>query len=404
MSAENIRKEFPILNQKNRNKKLIYFDSAATSLKPIAVIEKEMEFYKEYGASIHRSVYELGEKATNAFENTRKNVAKFIGSSSAESIIFTKSATESINLVADAWGFKNLKKNDVILLTDMEHHSNIVPWQIISEKTGAKIQYVKSTPNGTLNLDDYENMLNKNVKIVSVTHASNVLGTINPIKDIVKKAHDYGALVMVDGCQSTPHIRIDVKELDCDFFAFSGHKMFGPTGVGVLYGKEKLLNELPVYQGGGEMIKEVRLDKTTFADLPYKFEAGTPNIAGIIAFKNAMDFILEIGLDTIASYENTLLEYATVELKKIEGVKLFGVSNYKSAIISFNIEDVHPYDVGVLLDKMGIAIRTGHHCTQPIMERFNIPGTVRISLAVYNTIEEIDICIRAIKKAKLMLS
>ena len=304
MSAENIRKEFPILNQKNRNKKLIYFDSAATSLKPICVIEKEMEFYKEYGASVHRSVYDLGEKATNAFENTRKKVAKFIGASSADSIVFTKSATESINLVADAWGFKNLKKNDVILLTDMEHHSNIVPWQIISEKTGAKIQYVKSTPDGTLDLEDYENMLNENVKMVSITHTSNVFGTINPIKDIVKKAHHYGALVMVDGCQSTPHITIDVTELGCDFFAFSGHKMFGPTGVGVLYGKKEILQNMSPYHTGGGMIEEVTMEKSTWTSIPHKFEPGSPVSAQVIGLGAAIDFFKTIDNNNIEIHKD----------------------------------------------------------------------------------------------------
>tara|TARA_Y100000590_G_scaffold175297_1_gene200317 strand:+ start:70 stop:1281 length:1212 start_codon:yes stop_codon:yes gene_type:complete len=403
MSVENIRKEFPILNQKNRNKKLIYFDSAATSLKPISVIEKEMQFYKEYGASIHRSVYELGEKATNEFENARKKVAKFIGATSAESIIFTKSATESINLVADAWGFKNLKKNDVILLTDMEHHSNIVPWQIISEKTGAIIQYVKSTPNGTLNLEDFENMLNENVKIVSVTHASNVFGTINPIKNIVKKAHEHGALVMVDGCQSTPHIPIDVVELDCDFFAFSGHKMFGPTGVGVLYGKKEILKNMPPYQTGGGMIEEVTMEKSTWTDIPHKFEPGSPVSAQVIGLGAAIDFFNTIDNNHI-EIQKDLISYALKKLNEIDGITIYGDASERTSIISFNIDKIHSLDIAQFLDYEGIAVRSGHHCCKPLMNILEISSCVRISFHIYNEKDEIDIFIEKLKKSIEALS
>ena len=403
MSAENIRKEFPILNQKNRNKNLIYFDSAATSLKPICVIEKEMEFYKEYGASVHRSVYELGEKATNAFENTRKKVAKFIGASSADSIVFTKSATESINLVADAWGFKNLKKNDVILLTDMEHHSNIVPWQIISEKTGANIEYVKSNLDGTLDLDDFENALNRNVKIVSVTHASNVLGTINPIKDIVKKAHHYGALVMVDGCQSAPHITINVTELDCDFFAFSGHKMFGPTGVGVLYGKKEILQDMPPYQTGGGMIEEVMMEKSTWTSIPHKFEPGSPVSAQVIGLGAAIDFFNTIDNNHI-EIQKDLTSYALNRLNEIDGITIYGDASERTAIISFNIYNIHSLDIAQFLDYEGIAVRSGHHCCKPLMNKLGISSCVRISFHIYNEKDEIDTFIEKLNKSIETLS
>ena len=398
-----IRVHFPILKRKVNGKNLVYFDNGATTQKPKAVIEAVNNYYKDENSNVHRGVHFLSGLATEKLEETRETVKQFINAEHSHEIIFTKGTTDSINLVAN--GFRSLlKKGDEIIISELEHHSNIVPWQLCCEYSRATLKVIPLKDNGELDMSMFESLLSKNTKLVAISHVSNTLGTINPIKNIIKKSHQAGAKVLIDGAQASSHIALNMQDLNADFYCFSAHKMYGPTGVGVLYGKEQLLNELPVYQGGGEMIKEVRIDKTTFADLPYKFEAGTPNIAGIIAFKNAVDFILEIGLDAIASYENILLEYATVELKKIEGVKLFGVSNYKSAIISFNIEGVHPYDVGVLLDKMGIAIRTGHHCTQPIMERFNIPGTVRISLAVYNTIEEIDICIRAIRKAKLMLS
>jgi len=341
--------------------------------------------------------------ATDKLEQARETIKQFIKAKHSHEIIFTKGATDSINLVAN--GFRSLlKKGDEIIISELEHHSNIVPWQLCCEYTESILKVIPLKDNGELDMSIFENLLSKKTKLVAVSHISNTLGTINPIKTIIQKSQQVGAKVLIDGAQAASHIPLNMQNLDADFYCFSAHKMYGPTGVGVLYGKENLLNELPVYQGGGEMIKEVGLDKTTFADLPYKFEAGTPNIAGIIAFKNAVDFILEIGLDTITNYESTLLKYATSELKKIKGVKIFGISNHKSAIISFNIKGLHPYDVGVLLDKMGVAIRTGHHCTQPIMERFNIPGTARISLAIYNTIEEIDICMNAIKKAKLMLS
>jgi len=400
MNVEDIRKEFPILNQKNRGKKLIYFDSAATSLKPISVIETEMQFYKEYGASIHRSVYELGEKATNAFENTRKKVAEFIGSESVQSIVFTKSATESINLVADAWGFENLKKEDVILLTDMEHHSNIVPWQIISEKTGATIQYIKSNPDGTLDLEDFENALNENVKMVSITHTSNVFGTINPIKDIVKKAHDHGALVMVDGCQSTPHIKINVTDLDCDFFAFSGHKMFGPTGVGVLYAKKEILEKMPPYQTGGGMIEDVTMEKSTWTTIPHKFEPGSPVSAQVIGLGGAIDFFNTINHD----YIEELTLYGLNKMNDINGITIYGNAPQRVPIISFNIENIHSLDIAQFLDYEGIAVRSGHHCCKPLMNKLGISSCVRISFHIYNDKEEIDTFIEKLNKSIETLS
>ena len=400
MNVEDIRKEFPILNQKNRGKKLIYFDSAATSLKPISVIETEMQFYKEYGASIHRSVYELGEKATNAFENTRKKVAEFIGSESVQSIVFTKSATESINLVADAWGFENLKKEDVILLTDMEHHSNIVPWQIISEKTGATIQYIKSNPTGTLDLEDFENALNENVKMVSITHTSNVFGTINPIKDIVKKAHDHGALVMVDGCQSTPHIKINVTDLDCDFFAFSGHKMFGPTGVGVLYAKKEILEKMPPYQTGGGMIEDVTMEKSTWTTIPHKFEPGSPVSAQVIGLGGAIDFFNTINHD----YIEELTLYGLNKMNDINGITIYGNAPQRVPIISFNIENIHSLDIAQFLDYEGIAVRSGHHCCKPLMNKLGISSCVRISFHIYNDKEEIDTFIEKLNKSIETLS
>ncbi len=402
-SVSEIRKLFPILNRKVNGKKLVYFDNGATTQKPQAVIDAVNRYYKDENSNVHRGVHFLSGLATDKFEETRTTLQNFIGAKYAHEIIFTKGTTDSINLVAN--GFRSLlNKGDEIIVSELEHHSNIVPWQMCCEFTGASLKVISLTDIGELNMTEFENLLSENTKLVAISHLSNALGTINPIKEIIEKSHQVGAKVLIDGAQAASHIALNMQELNVDLYCFGAHKMYGPTGVGVLYGKEEILNELPPYQGGGEMIKEVSFKGTTFADLPHKFEAGTPNIAGVIAFKSAIDFISELGLDTISDYENTLLEYATTELLKVEGVKIYGTSNHKSGIISFNIEGVHPYDIGVLLDKMGIAIRTGHHCTQPIMERFNIPGTARISLAVYNTKKEIDICMNAIKKAKQMLS
>ncbi|HIG32775.1 MAG TPA: cysteine desulfurase [Flavobacteriales bacterium] len=398
-----IREQFPILKKQVNGKDLVYFDNGATTQKPQSVIDAVSNYYQEENANVHRGVHFLSGLATDKFEETRNTVRQFISAKHNHEIIFTKGTTDSINLIAN--GFRSLlKKGDEIIISELEHHSNIVPWQMCCELSGSTLKVIPLLDNGSLDMADFNNLLSKNTRLVAVSHVSNTLGTINPIKEIIEKSHSVGAKVLIDGAQAASHICLNMQELDADFYCFSAHKMYGPTGVGVLYGKEEILNTLPPYQGGGEMIKEVSFEKTTYASLPYKFEAGTPNIAGIIAFKSAIDFITELRIENIAKYEDELLQYATSEILKIEGVKIYGTSKNKSAIISFNIEDLHPYDIGTIVDKMGIAIRTGHHCTQPIMKRYNIPGTVRVSLAVYNTKTEIDICINAIKKAQEMLS
>ena len=398
-----IREQFPILKRKVNDKDLVYFDNGATTQKPQSVIDAVSNYYQEENANVHRGVHFLSGLATDKFEETRNTIQRFIGAKHNHEIIFTKGTTESINLVAN--GFRSLlKKGDEIIISGLEHHSNIVPWQMCCELSGATLKVIPLLDNGSLDMENFNNLLSKNTKLVAVSHVSNTLGTINPIEEIIEKSHTVGAKILIDGAQAASHIYLNMHELDADFYCFSAHKMYGPTGVGVLYGKEEILNILPPYQGGGEMIKEVSFEKTTYASLPYKFEAGTPNIAGVIAFKSAIDFIREVGVGNIAKYEAELLQYATSEILKIEGVKIYGTSKNKSAIISFNIEGIHPYDIGTIVDKMGIAIRTGHHCTQPIMTRYNIPGTARISLAIYNTKAEVDSCIHAIKKAQEMLS
>ena len=398
-----IREQFPILKRKVNDKDLVYFDNGATTQKPQSVIDAVSNYYQEENANVHRGVHFLSGLATDKFEETRNTIQQFIGAKHNHEIIFTKGTTESINLVAN--GFRSLlKKGDEIIISGLEHHSNIVPWQMCCELSGATLKVIPLLDNGSLDMENFNNLLSKNTKLVAVSHVSNTLGTINPIEEIIEKSHTVGAKALIDGAQAASHICLNMQELDADFYCFSAHKMYGPTGVGVLYGKEEILNILPPYQGGGEMIKEVSFEKTTYASLPYKFEAGTPNIAGVIAFKSAIDFIREVGVENIAKYEAELLQYATSEILKIEGVKIYGTSKNKSGIISFNIEGIHPYDIGTIVDKMGIAIRTGHHCTQPIMTRYNIPGTARISLAIYNTKAEVDSCIHAIKKAQEMLS
>jgi len=403
LDINKIRVQFPILNRKVNGKELVYFDNGATTQKPQSVIDTEANYYTDENSNVHRGVHFLSGLATDKFEETRSAVQDFIGAKHKHEIIFTKGTTDSINLVAN--GYRTLLgKGDEIIISEMEHHSNIVPWQICCEISGATLKVIPLLDNGCLDMNEFDKLLSENTKLVSVSHISNALGTINDIEIIIEKAHNFSAKVMIDGAQAASHITLNMQKLDADFYCFSAHKMFGPTGVGVLYGKEEILNKLPPYQGGGEMIKEVSLKKTTYACLPHKFEAGTPNISGVIAFKSAIDFITELGVETIAKYEDELLQYATTEILKIEGVKIYGTAKNKSGIISFNIEGLHPYDIGMIVDKMGVAIRTGHHCTQPIMDRFNIPGTARISLSVYNTKAEVDVCINAIKKAKLMLS
>ena len=397
------RKQFPILNKKVNNNNLIYFDNGATTQKPKVVIDELSNYYKNENANIHRGVHFLSGLATDKFEHTRMVVKKFIGAKHTHEIIFTKGTTDSINLIAN--GYRSLlKKGDEIIVSELEHHSNIVPWQICCEITGANLKVIPLLDNGEIDMSSLEDLLSEKTKLIAFSHVSNSLGTIMPVDYIIKKAHDIGAKVLIDGAQSASHIPLNMQKLNADFYVFSAHKMYGPTGVGVLYGKEKNLIELPVYQGGGEMIKEVSFKGTTYASLPHKFEAGTPNIAGVIAFKNALDFISELGVLNIRKHEEELLKYATLKILNIKGLKIYGTSKNKTGIISFNIKELHPYDIGVILNKFGVAVRTGHHCTQPVMERFNIPGTVRISFAVYNTKEEIDFCIEAIKKAKKMLS
>lgn len=398
-----IRKQFPVLDQSVNGNPLIYFDNAATTQKPLAVISEISRYYTEDNANIHRGIHTLAERATAAYENTRKSIAQFINANESEEIIFTKGTTDSINLVAQSLGGSLLKPGDEVLISCMEHHSNIVPWQMCCQKTGANLKVVQIDDRGNLDMTHFKEIISNKTKIVAITHISNSLGTINPVKEIIQLSHDKNAKVLIDGAQAAAHLKVDVQDLDVDFYCFSAHKLFGPTGVGVLYGKEKILNSLPPYQGGGEMIEKVELYKSTYAPLPHKFEAGTPNIAGVIAFKKSINLIQEIGLQEISNHEDKLLQYATEKLLEIKGLDIIGTSEKKSAIISFNIKGIHHYDLGVLLDKMGVAIRTGHHCTQPVMVRFGVPGTARISFAYYNTFEEIDSCIIAINKAKKML-
>jgi cysteine desulfurase/selenocysteine lyase len=403
LDINKIRALFPILNRKVNGKNLVYFDNGATTQKPQSVVDAEANYYTDENSNVHRGVHFLSALATDKFEETRSAVQDFIGAKYKHEIIFTKGTTDSINLVAN--GYRTLLgKGDEIIISELEHHSNIVPWQMCCEISGATLKIIPLLDNGSLDMHEFDNLLSKNTKLVSVSHISNALGTIIDIETIIAKAHNFSAKVMIDGAQAASHVALDMQKLDADFYCFSAHKLFGPTGVGVLYGKEEILNALPPYQGGGEMIQDVSFAKTTYACLPHKFEAGTPNISGVIAFKQAIDFIKDLGISEIAKYEEQLLQYATAEVLKIKGLKIYGTAAHKSAIISFNIEGIHPYDIGVIVDKMGVAIRTGHHCTQPIMDRFNIPGTARISLSVYNTKQEIDICINAIKKAKFMLS
>ena len=389
-----IRKDFPNLEEKNRGKTLVYLDSAATSLTPKQVINSESEYYEKFGGSIHRSVYELGEKATNAFENSRKRIADFIGASK-NSIVFTKSATESINLVAESWGYDNLKSGDVVLLTDMEHHSNIIPWQVICKKTGAEIKYLKSTGHGTINLDDLRSALDNNVKIVSITHASNVFGTINPIKEIIDIVKKNGSKIMIDGCQSIPHMRVDVVDLDCDFYAFSGHKMLGPTGVGVLYSKEEILEKMRPYQTGGGIIETVTMTDSTWTSIPHRFEPGSPMAAQAIALAEAVNY-LESCLE---KHDNSLNEYSMEKMKSINGISIYGNPPERTPIISFNIEGIHSLDLAHFLDYEGITIRSGHHCCQPLMQALNITACARVSFYFYNSVEEVDFLVDKINKA-----
>jgi len=393
-----LRKEFPILSQSVNGHPLVYFDNAATTQKPRSVIQALTDYYTGYNANIHRGIHVLAEKATKAFEDTRAGARQFLGAREKEEIVFVRGVTEAINLVARSMGGMILRPGDEIIISGMEHHSNIVPWQMIAEERGAVIRVIPVSQAGELDIAAYEKLLSRKTKIVSVNHASNSLGTINPIEAIIQKAHDVGAFVMIDGAQAAAHLDIDVQKLDCDFYCISGHKMYGPTGVGVLYGKREHLERMPPYMGGGEMIKEVTFAKTTYNDIPYKFEAGTPNIADVIALNESFAFINQLGKETIRAHESHLQQYAVQQLGRIKGMRLFGTAKEKVSVQSFLLEGIHPFDVGQLLDARGIAVRTGHHCTQPLMDHFGIEGTVRVSLAVYNTREEIDKLIEGLSR------
>lgn len=397
-----IRADFPILSRKVNGQDLVYFDNAATSQTPLQVIDVITDYYCRLNANIHRGVHKLSQEATDAYEGARKTIQTHFNAAHSHEIILTAGTTESINLIAS--GYSSLLQNgDELLVSALEHHSNIVPWQMLCERTGAKLKVIPMTQEGTLDMSAYESLLNSKTRLVFVNHVSNALGTVNPIEEIITKAHAVDSKVLIDGAQACPHIKPDVQELDVDYYVTSAHKICGPTGVGMLYGKETLLNKLPPYQGGGEMISTVTFEKTTYADLPHKFEAGTPNIAGGIAFGAALDYMNNIGFETIASYEEELLAYATNKLREIPGLKIFGEAAKKTAVISFNIDGIHPYDIGSILDQLGIAVRTGHHCAQPIMDYYQIPGTVRASFAFYNTKEEIDRLDAGIRKAIEML-
>jgi cysteine desulfurase/selenocysteine lyase len=397
--GEPISKQFPALQQSVYGKPLVYFDNAATTQKPYSVIEAITDYYSTINSNIHRGVHFLSQKATDAYEVTRNAVAEFINADHAYEVIFTKGTTDGINLVADAFGSYSLGPGDSVLISAMEHHSNIVPWQIACEKKGAFLKVIPMNQAGELMMDEYEKLLDEGVKIVSLTYVSNSLGTINPIKEMIRLAHQRNIPVLVDAAQAVQHTKVDVQELDCDFLVFSGHKMYGPTGIGVLYGKEEWLNKLPPYQGGGDMIKTVTFEGTEYNDLPFKFEAGTPHIEGAITLLSALEFIKEVGLDNIERHESELLRYATEKLSEIPEVKIIGTAGQKAGAISLIVDGAHPYDIGVLLDKMGIAVRTGHHCTQPVMDFYKIPGTLRLSFAIYNTKEEIDLFMNSLKRA-----
>ncbi len=398
-----IRSEFPILSRKVNGKRLVYFDNAATSQKPMAVISAINKYYTFENANIHRGIHTLSQEATTAYEEARTTVQQFINAKNSNEIIFTKGTTDSINLVAASWGRKNLSKGDEIIISTMEHHSNIVPWQLICEEKEAILKVVPINDNGEFLMEEFKKLLSDKTKLVAVTHISNTLGTVNPVKEIIDLAHKNDSLVLIDGAQAVPHTKVDVQDLDCDFYAFSAHKMLGPTGVGILYGKEALLNDLPPYQGGGDMIKTVTFEKTTYNELPHKFEAGTPNIVGGIGLAAAINYMNKIGIDKIKAYEYELLTYATEQIKQMEGVKIIGEAANKASVLSFVVAGTHPSDIGMIIDKLGIAIRTGHHCTEPLMNRFAIPGTARASFAFYNTVEEVDIFINGLKRAIKML-
>ena len=396
--VEKIREDFPILHQEVNGKPLVYLDNAATSQKPKSVIDSIEKYYRGYNSNIHRGVHTLSENATEAYESTRIKVRDFIHANSTKEIVFVRGATEAINLVAQSFGRNTLGSEDEIIITELEHHANIVPWQLLSQQTGAKLKYVPINDNGELVESEYKKLLNEKTRIVAVGHISNALGTINPIENMINLAHEYGAKVLIDGAQATSHTSVDVKKLDCDFYVFSGHKLFGPTGIGVLYGKEDLLEKMPPYQGGGDMIKMVTMKETQYNELPHKFEAGTPNISGVIGLGAAIDYVNKIGLENIGNHEKQLLDYANQMASEITGLKFIGTAKNKTSILSFTLDGIHPHDVGTILNNEGIAIRTGHHCAMPVMEYFKIPATSRASFSFYNTHAEVDVLIEGINK------
>ncbi|MCB0479962.1 MAG: cysteine desulfurase [Flavobacteriales bacterium] len=402
LDLSKIRKDFPILHQEVNGKPLIYFDNAASTQKPKAVIDRISRYYAQEHSNIHRGVHSLSAAATEEYELARKTIQQHLNASHDHEIIFTKGTTDGINLVANGFAKSILKPGDEVLISELEHHSNIVPWQLACESSGAKLKVIPISDSGEWIMKDFYKLLSKKTKIVAVNHVSNALGTINPVNDVVDTAHRMGVPVLLDGAQAAPHMNVDVKALNCDFYVLSGHKLFGPTGVGVLYGKEEWLNKLPPYQGGGDMIKSVSFEKTEYNELPFKFEAGTPHIAGVLGMKTAIDYCNAIGFDAIAKYEHELLEYGSKKLSSIEGLTIYGTAENKASVISFLIDEIHPYDTGTILDKLGIAVRTGHHCTEPIMTRFGIPGTVRASFAFYNTKEEIDVLYEGLLRVKKM--
>lgn len=395
-----IRKDFPVLSQKVNNRPLVYFDNAATTQKPQVVVDALTNYYQNYNANVHRGVHHLSQVATAAFEESRDTIRRYINAGYTHEIILTRGSTESINLVASTWGRQNVKEGDEILITELEHHSNIVPWQMLCEEKKAKLRVIPINDDGSLNIDAFYNLLNSKTKLLAITHVSNSLGTVIPLKEIISAAHSNNTLVLVDGAQALSHLKVNVLDLDCDFYTFSAHKVYGPMGIGGLYGKEKLLNEMPPYQGGGEMISSVSFEKTIYNELPFKFEAGTPNAGGTIAFAAALNYLSALGIDAIETYEKELLDYATQRLQEKANIRIVGTAPGKAAIISFLIDKIHPYDAGTILDQMGIAVRTGNHCTQPLMQRFGIQGTIRASLAFYNTKSEIDCLINGISKVE----
>ncbi|NIM13563.1 MAG: SufS family cysteine desulfurase [Candidatus Aminicenantes bacterium] len=400
LNLEALKADFPVLQQVINDKPLVYFDNAATTQKPRVVIERMRTYYEMENSNVHRGVHTLSQRATDAYENARETVRAFINAAHSKEIIFVRGATEAINLVARSFGQKYIKKGDEILISAMEHHSNIVPWQMVCEEKGARLRVIPMNRKGELNMDAFTRLLGTNTRLVAVTHVSNALGTVNPVSEIIEMAHRKGIPVLVDGAQSVPHMPVDVRELGCDFFVFSGHKMYGPTGIGVLYGRAELLEEMPPYQGGGDMIRSVTFDKTTFNGLPYRFEAGTPNIAGAVGLAAAVEYLNSIGMDQVAAHEKALLDYATNRLLQLEGLTIFGNAKRKAGVISFLFNDVHPHDIGTILDQEGVAIRTGHHCAQPVMDFFSISATARASFGLYNTTQEIDRFIDALKKIK----